>query len=267
MELEFLSGFLIKIAATSAVLLLASLVAERAGVLIAGLIITLPLNAGPGFFFVAQEVTPEFLAHGALISFTATLAVHTYTTAYAHASARLSGFWPTWAAATLAWGVVAWPLVKSEPGLLAASLLVAIGFGLSNLLRYKGHDQKGTGDKAVRRGGLGFLLVRALIGGAAVAVAATFAHTLGPALTGLAFAFPVMLSANAWMLHTSYSPAFSAATISNTRNGLISYASFCYALAVLPGHVGNMTAWTLALAISVAASLALVVVRRWRRGA
>jgi len=265
LEFELLSGFLIKVAATSLVLLLASLAAERAGVLIAGLIITLPLNAGPGFFFVARDVDAEFLAQGALVSFTATLAVHAYITGYAHASRRLKGFWPIWAVATLVWVVVAWPLVRAAPGLWAAIALVAAGFALANLLRYRGHDQAGVGAKAKRRGGIGFLLIRALIGASVVAGAATFAHTLGPALTGLAFAFPVMLSANAWMLYTSYGPEFSAATISNTRNGLISYNSFCLALAILPGHVSNMTAWTLALVISLLASLALVMVRRWRR--
>jgi len=266
LDIELLSGFLIKVVATGSVLVLASLAAERAGVLIAGLIITLPLNVGPGFFFVAQEVDADFLKQSALMSFTATAAVHTYTTAYAHASTRLKGFWSTWLAAVCVWGVVAYPLVTSKPGFVTASIIVALGFVLANLLRYRGHDQKGSGDKAKRRGGIGFLLVRAVIGGSAVATAATFAQSLGPALTGLAFAFPVMMSANAWMLYTSYSPAFSAATISNARNGLLSYASFCYAMAILPGYVPNMTAWSLAVVISILASVLLVGIRRWRRG-
>lgn len=264
MDADLLTDFLIKVVATSTILMTASLVAERAGVVLAALIIALPLNAGPGFFFVARVVEPAFLAHSALISFTGVFAVHTYVTVYAHASGRFSGFWPTWAVATVVWGIVSWPIVTYEPDFLAATILVAVSFGLSNLFRYKGYDQSGGGDKAKRKGGIGFLLVRALIGSCAVALAATFTKSLGPSLTGVAFAFPVILSANAWMLHTSYGPKFAAATISNTRNGLISYTSFCFALALLPGHVSNMMAWTLALAISVLASLMLLGLRRWR---
>ncbi len=250
-SLDLIINFSGKALATGLVLLVASLVAERAGVLIAALVITLPLNAGPGFFFVALEVEPEFLARGALVSFTATAAVHTFMTAYAHASTRLTRFWMNLCVATAAWIVVALPLTNAQPSLFWSVVIVAAGFALAHVLRYRGYDQKAGGGRAKRQGGIGFLIFRAAVGGSVVALAATFSKTLGPSLTGLAFAFPIMTSANAWMFFHSYGAQFSAATISNARKGLISYVSFCFALAVLPGYVDNMTAWGLALAVSI----------------
>ncbi len=250
-NLDLILSFGGKAVATGLVLLVASLVAERAGVLIAALVITLPLNAGPGFFFVALEAEPGFLAKGALVSFTATAAVHTFMTAYAHASSRLTRFWMNLGVATAAWVVVALPLTNAQPSLLWSVVIVAAGFALAHILRYRGYDQKDGGDRAKRQGGFGFLVFRAVIGGSVVALAATFSKVLGPSLTGLAFAFPIMTSANAWMFYHSYGAKFSAATISNARKGLISYVSFCFALAILPGYVDNLTAWALALVVSI----------------
>jgi hypothetical protein len=73
------------------------------------------------------------------------------------------------------------------------------------------------------------------------------------------------MTANAWMLYRSYGGEFAAATITNSRKGLISYASFCYALAILPEYVGNLTAWTLAMGLSMVVTLAVFMAGRIRR--
>ena len=260
--LDFISGFAIKTLFTGAILLVASLAAERAGVLIAAIIVTLPLNAGPGFLFVALETSPDFLARGGLASFTATFAVHTFTTAYAWSSGRIRGFWLVWGIAVAAWLLVSIPLIQANLSLWQAALLIAGSFVLSHLLRDRRYDHGKTPTHASRQVSIRFLVVRALTGGAAVALTATAAKWLGPDLTGLGFAFPVMLTASAWMLYTAYGPIFSAATISNTRKGLISYASFCFALAVLPPQMGNLPAWFAALGISVVITFILVFAPR-----
>jgi hypothetical protein len=263
--LDFFAGFMIKTLFTGMILLAASLAAERAGVLIAAIIVTLPLNAGPGFLFVALDTTPDFLARGGQASFTATLAVHTFTTAFAWASGRLKGFWLIWAVALVAWLVVSVPLVQFNITLTAAVILVACSFALSHLLRDRRYDQGSAPTHAKRQVGIRFLLVRALIGGSVVALTASAAKYLGPDLTGLGFAFPVMLTASAWMLYTAYGPTFAAATISNTRKGLISYVSFCFSLAVLPPLMGNMPAWFAAVGVSVVITLILVFAPRLMR--
>jgi len=229
--------------------------------------VTLPLNAGPGFLFVALDTSPEFLARGALASFTATLAIHTFTTTYAYAAGRLKGFWLVWLAAMIAWTIVSVPLIRLQLTLVPAVLVVALSFGLSHILRDRRHDQGTAPLKAKRQVGIRFLLIRALLGGAVVALTASAAGFLGPELTGLGFAFPVTLTASSWMLYHAYGTSFSAATISNTRKGMISYVSFCFALAVLPGILGNLAAWFAATAVSVVITLMLVFVPRLRRAA
>ena len=259
---DFLGGFIIKTLFTGAILLAASLAAERAGVLLAAVIVTLPLNAGPGFLFVALETSPEFLARGALASFSATFAVHTFTTVYAWTSGRLKGFWLIWLAAVVAWLAISVPLLSLHLTLVPATLLIACSFALSHLLRDRRYDQGKTPVIAKRQVSIRFLIVRALTGGALVALTATAATFLGPDLTGLGFAFPVTLTASAWMLYTAYGPVFSAATISNTRKGLISYVGFCFVLAILPPLTGNLTAWFAAAAVSVLITLLLVFLPR-----
>ena len=259
---DFFSGFAIKTLFTGAILLAASLAAERSGVLIAAIIVTLPLNAGPGFLFVALDTSPEFLSKGGLASFSATLAVHTFTTAYAWPSGRLKSFWPIWLVALLAWLLISVPLVQLHLSLATAAILVACSFGLSHLLRDRRFDQGSAPTRAVRQVTIKFLIVRALVGGAVVALTASAAKFLGPELTGLGFAFPVTLTASAWMLYSAYGPNFSAATISNTRKGLVSYVAFCFSLAVLPPHIGNLPAWFAAVGISVIITLMLVFVPR-----
>jgi hypothetical protein len=263
--LDFATGFVIKTLFTGAILLAASLAAERAGVLLAAIIVTLPLNAGPGFLFVALEASPEFLARGGLASFTATLSVHTFTTAYAYASGRLKGFWLVWLAALIAWTIVSVPLIQLHLTLYPAIAVVACSFLLSHLVRDRRQDQGSTPLQGKRSVTIRFLMVRALVGGSVVALVASASKFLGPDLTGLGFAFPVMLTASAWMLHNAYGPAFSAATISNTRKGLISYVSFCLSLAILPPLMGNLAAWFAAVAISVVITLTLVFVPRMVR--
>ncbi|MBT3787626.1 MAG: hypothetical protein HN725_07150 [Alphaproteobacteria bacterium] len=262
---DFFSGFVLKTLFTGGILLAASLAAERAGVLIAAIIVTLPLNAGPGFLFVALDTSPEFLARGGLASFSATFAVHTFTTVYAWASGRLKGFWLVWAAAVAAWLLISIPLLQFNLTLTSATIVVACGFGLSHLLRDRRFDQGSAPTHAARQVSIRFLIVRALIGGSIVALTASAAKFLGPDLTGLGFAFPVMLTASAWMLYTAYGPTFSAATISNTRKGLVSYVSFCFSIAVLPPLMGNLPAWFAAVGISVAITLLLVYVPRLTR--
>ena len=69
---ELLLDFTGKALATALVLFLVSRVAERLGPFMASVLMAMPMNAGPGYFFVSLEVSPQFLSKGALMSFAAT---------------------------------------------------------------------------------------------------------------------------------------------------------------------------------------------------
>jgi hypothetical protein len=55
-----------RIALTAALVVGASMATERAGPLLGALIITLPIGAGPSYFFLALDHPPEFIAASAL---------------------------------------------------------------------------------------------------------------------------------------------------------------------------------------------------------
>ena len=87
---ELLLDFTGKALATALVLFLVSRVAERLGPFMASVLMAMPMNAGPGYFFVSLEVSPQFLSKGALMSFAATGGVLVFTGFYIQATRSLS---------------------------------------------------------------------------------------------------------------------------------------------------------------------------------
>ena len=61
-ELYFVFTLIVKMAVTAAFLLLATVVAERAGPLVGGLVATLPISAGPVYIFLALDHDAHFIA-------------------------------------------------------------------------------------------------------------------------------------------------------------------------------------------------------------
>ena len=88
-----LVSILWKAVATAGVIVTAGRLAQRAGPVLTSVLITLPVNAGPGFFFIALEQEAEFVRAGALTAFSVTGAVLLFCTAWVHA-ARRGGFLP-----------------------------------------------------------------------------------------------------------------------------------------------------------------------------
>ncbi len=262
MAWDLVLEFSIKAGATALLLLAATLLARRAGAFLTAVIVTLPLNAGPGFLFVALEASGDFVAASALVSFAATLAVFAFTAGFAHASVRVRSFWTAWAAGSFTWSLVAVPILNVAWQPLTAFLAVAIGYGIAHLLRCRAFDDPVSDVAPKRTDERLMLVVRSVIGGSAVALTAVLADWLGPALTGLAFGYPVALSATGWMLARAYSVPFAGATLSNARTGILSYATFCFSLGLLATAMSPLLAWTLALAASVVAGALLALVPR-----
>src|SRR3954454_1154409 len=65
-ELYFILTLFVKMALTAGFLLAATIVAERAGPLVGGLVATLPISAGPVYFFLALDHGAHFIAQAAL---------------------------------------------------------------------------------------------------------------------------------------------------------------------------------------------------------
>ncbi|EDP64510.1 hypothetical protein BAL199_27171 [alpha proteobacterium BAL199] len=251
-----------KALATAAVIVAAGRLAQRAGPVLTSVLITLPVNAGPGFFFIALEQETPFIHAGALTAFSVTGAVLLFCTAWVHA-ARFGGFLLSLAAGLAAW--TAWALATEALPATLPFAFAAAGTGalLAWLLRRRGI---GRPTSAAAPAGWSFVMVRGAVAGLVVASVATASPWLGPVWSGFLLAFPTTLIASAWMLYGHYGREFTAATLNAAQPSLVVYASFCLALHFLAGPLPALTAVIVAFlgAAVFAACLALVLSRRRR---
>ena len=249
LELLFDLGW--RAGATALAIVLVAKLGERGGALLASVVMTFPMNSGPGFFFIALEQPAGFVRDSALVSFAGTGAVLAFVAVFVSV-ARVRSFAAGVGAALLAWlalALLTTALPASVPGAAAA---IAPGVALVVLLR--------TGRVAALpttavRVGWHLLLVRGLLAGLMVASVAEGARALGPTLAGLAFAFPITILASLWMLQHHYGRAFTLAIMARVPAGFATYAGFCLTLHLGAGPLPPLAAWALAVVAAVLIAL------------
>jgi hypothetical protein len=224
---------------------------ERAGALMASIAMTFPMNAGPGFFFIALDHDAAFVRAGALVSFTGTGAVLAFAASFV-ALARRHGFAAGLAASLLAWLAVALLTLALPRSLLTAAVLIALGVLLVRLLRTA---RVAALPHTAQRAGWHLLLLRGVLAGLVVAGVAAAARSLGPTFAGLAYAFPTTMLAALWVLQRHYGPAFTLATMARVPAGIATYAGFCLALHLAAGPLPPLPAWSLAVLTAVLIAL------------
>ena len=262
LSLALLLPFLGKLATTAALTVAISRVAERTGPFLASVLITLPIFAGPSFFFLMFEQSPDFIARGALYAFAGAGPVLAFTAGYIQASrgASLAG---CLLAGALAWFAVALPMRLLPFDLTIAVLWALLGAAIAFAFRRR-FDLHARPTAPPAR--WAHLLGRAGIAGLAVATVATVGGLLGPETTGLVVSFPLTMTASVWLLYRQYGGEFAAATLASTQRTLPSYASFCLALALLAEALPVQTAFWCALGVSVVSATVLALLgRRARR--
>lgn len=263
LSLALLPPFLGKLATTAALVVAISRVAERAGPFLASVIITLPIFAGPSFFFLMFAEPPAFIARGALYAFAGAGPVLGFTAGYIHASRRL-GLVSSLMTGTLVWLLLAVPMRLLPFDLAIALLWAALGVSIAFAFqrRFDLHSRPTAPPARWLH-----LIGRASIAGLAVALVATVGGLLGPETTGLVVSFPLTMTVSIWLLHRQYGGEFAAATLASTQRTLPSYASFCLTLALLAEHLPIQAAFWSALGVSVVSAtlLALLGQRAQRR--
>jgi uncharacterized membrane protein (GlpM family) len=242
-----------KTLATALAIMLVAKLGERGGALMASVAMTFPMNAGPGFFFMALEQSAGFVSQSALVGFAATGGVLAFVALFVRVAGR-RGFALGLVAALSAWLAVALATVALPLSLLGATGPIALGSAVVVLLR--------TGRTVAlpitsNRAGWHLMLARGLIAGLVVASVARTAGILGPTIAGLAYAFPTTMLASLWVLQRSYGQDFTLATMARVPAGITTYAGFCLALHLAAGPLSPLAAWALA----VLAALAIALVR------
>ncbi|MPZ58594.1 MAG: hypothetical protein GEU91_19300 [Rhizobiales bacterium] len=248
---------LIKMAVTAAFVIAATKAAERAGALVAGMIATLPIAAGPSYVFLAFEHDPTFIADSALASLVINAATGIMALVYA-ALAQRRGLVLSLGAALCVWFALA-AVVRSAPwtttGAIAFNIVVfAVCIGIGNRF---GHVRM----PPVRRRWYDVPL-RAVLVGLLVAVVVELSHRLGPTMTGILAVFPIVVTSLMAILHPRIGGPATAAVIAHTISGLVGFSLCCLTARLLVVPLGMPLGLSIALAVSIAANMAIGMIRR-----
>jgi len=250
-------AFVLKIAATVAVVLGAALAAERTGPFIGALIACLPISAGPGYVLLAMQSDDAFIAASALASTAAIAATGMFLIAYAFLGPR-HGLAASLLGAYGAWLVLAFLVRLLELGEAGVVLLNVAVYGAGNLLTRVGPG--GRGPRAPRRW-YDLPLQAALIGGL-TGLVITVGKFAGPTLTGLLAVFPVVFTSVALILHPRLGGAGAAATMAGALRAMPGFALGLFVLHLAAVPLGRVAALLLALATMLAWSGALLLRHR-----
>lgn len=257
----FVSALALKMAATAAVVVTASLVAERVGALIGAMVATLPIAAGPSYVLLALDHDTQFIADSTVASLAVHAATGLFGTAYVLAAQRcpfvvsIAIAVGTWLGGVLMIRTIDWSLAG------AIALNVVTYAACVPLVRRFVHVPV----PMIRRRWfdipLRALLVAVLVG----AVVAAGAN-VGPKLTGILAVFPIVMLSLMLILHPRIGGPATAAIIANTIWGLVGFGLCILALHLAVVPVGAPVALVMALLVSVTTNIAIFLVRR-RTGA
>jgi hypothetical protein len=249
--MEDLIALVWKAGIATSVLMLVVVAGQRAGPLLASIAMTYPFNSGTGFSLMMFERSDAFMAAAGMAAFALTGGVFAFMVGYARATV-LGGFFLPWCVGIAAWlgmavVLVIWPMTwplavaLAAAGVLAALLLM----------------RKPNAPPVRAGGGVGTwqaTVARAVLGGIVIGTVAVYSKLLGPVVSGMALAFPIMMTASLWILHRRFGEAFAVETIYRSRWGLASYASFVFCVGLLSPEIGGIAAVLTGAGVAVAVS-------------
>ncbi|MGL4635222.1 MAG: hypothetical protein ACRCWF_04510 [Beijerinckiaceae bacterium] len=251
---------LVKMLVTAAIVVSASLIAERTGPLVAAMVATLPVSAGPVYFFLAMEHSDAFIGEAALGSIGASFATLAFSVAYGFAAQRLGMAMSLFLAFAI-WTPVLLLLKTLNFSAGVYFLLVVVLFMVAHIAMKPFLDAK-----PAKKPSLAWYVipVRALLVAALVGTLTTISWSIGPQWSGYFATFPVVLSTLILFLHPRIGGKPTAAIIGSGVLGLMgfSFALGFVSFAAVP--LGKWTALSLGLAICILWNLALVM---WSRRA
>lgn len=228
-----------------------SLAARRWGATVAGLLVALPIVAGPVLLIVAIEQGSHFAARAASASLLGLAALAAFVVVFARVSRR--GAWaPSLAAgwsAFIALALVS-ATVRIAPGL--AFVLALCAFALAALLMPRGLGAAPSRDGALPAWDLP---ARALATAVLVVCLTGAAGGLGARVTGALTPFPVAMSVLAAFVLAQRGPSTSSELLRGFLRGAAGFATFSLLVALLVIPAGPGLAFAIAFAAAVAVQL------------
>jgi hypothetical protein len=256
-DIWFFVVLAVKMAVAAAFVVTASFIAERAGALVAAMVVTLPIGAGPAYILLAMDHGAAFIADSTVASLAVHAASGIFGMAYVIAAQRRP-FAVTIAIAIGTWMLCALVIRSVTWSVPGAILLNIAAYGVCVLLaqRYL-HVRMPMITRRWFDVPLRASLVALLVG-----TVVTLGDSVGPVLAGIFAVFPIVMLSIMLILHPRIGGVATAAIIANAMWGLVGFALAILTLHVAAVPLGAPLALLSALAISVAVNCIIFFLRR-----
>jgi len=258
MLVDTLLPLLVKVLATAATVVAASVAAERAGPVVGGIIVALPVSAGPGYVFLARQASDAFIARSALYTLAITAATALFLAVYVRVAPRL-GAVASVAVALVPWLAGAVALQWIALSWWSALALNLVAFPLAIVLT---RDSAAIEAALPRVASARDLLLRAVLAGSLVATVVEISNLIGPRLTGSTVTFPVMLTTLGLIMHHRYGGRAAARALRGALLAMPGFSACALTLHLLAERLGAPAALVAALGVSLAASGVLLLYAR-----
>ena len=258
-DLLFWLSLVLKMAVTAGFVIVAAMVAERAGPAIGALVATLPIAAGPAYFFVALDHDASFVSQSAIGSIAAHAATGAYSLAYVLLAQRfgmpisVGGAVAVWFAVALVLRAAPWTFLQ-----IAAINLATYAVCIVLTARYRHVRMPGFGRRWFD------VPMRALMVACLVAAVVGSSGHVGPTVTGLLAVFPIVMTSLMIIFQPRVGGRATAALIAHTMWGLVGFSACLFTVHLATARLGTWPGLALALLVSVTWNLALYGLRRMR---
>lgn len=244
---------LAKMAIAAFIVVSASLVAERSSPLIAAMVATLPVSAGPVYVFLALEHGPAFVGQAALGSVGSNVAAACYCATYV-LLAQKQGPVVSISAALVIWIISVLGLQHLALPLVPALLLMIVFFG-ATILMTRPYARAEPLTPAARAWYA--IPVRALAVALLVAVVTSISAAVGPLWSGVMATFPIVLSSLAAILHPRIGGPATAAAFANAIPALFGFGLGLTLVHLTAAPFGSAIALSLCLLVCIVWNLGL----------
>lgn len=256
----FWFSLLAKMSVTAAIVVAASLVAERLGPFLGGMVATLPVSAGPSYIFMAMEHGPDFIERSSLAGLAVNAGVSVFIVAYAVLAQR-RGLLVSLCSALMLWALAVWTIARFEWTLAGAVALNAVTSAICLFAAHRFLTLRAHKGKPLARRWWDVPLRAACVMGLVGCVMLT-GRLLGPTVAGIAATAPIVLTSLALILHPRIEGPATASVLANGLPGVVGLTAGMMVIHVAAVPFGSVAALTLALAVCLGWNMGLVLLRR-----
>ena len=249
----------LKLAIAPAFAIATSLAARRFGARIGGVVGGLPMIAGPILLVLAIDQGAAFAAQAATATLLGVVALGGFVIAYVASSRRFN-----WCVALIAgwFAFAALLLALQRVHVGAGAALVVAGIALAATLRVL--PRSARAGRTPSTPGRWDLPLRAACTVLPIVVVTAAARSLGPHLSGLLAAFPIITPVLAAFTHAQHGWREAAALLRGFTVGFFAYALFCFVVAIALTRSSVAAAFLLAFTAALAAQAAALLAARRR---